>query len=66
MCFIDGVRIEMTFGITQVQWGILQHAVQCKLSNVKHMIQAITWLHNFVINEQLQHLGIINFPPALR
>ena len=52
------IRIEMAFGLMQMKWGVLQRPVQCKLSNVKDLVQGIGRLHNFVITERLLRLGI--------
>ena len=52
------IRIEMAFGMMQQKWGILQRPVSCNLVNLSLMIQAISRLHNYVINERLLAGGV--------
>lgn len=47
------IRIEMSFGLMQMKWGILWKPLKVKLDNVKHIMTCIGRLHNFVINERL-------------
>jgi hypothetical protein len=47
------IRIEMTFGLMTMKWGILQRLLMTKLTNDKWLILCIARLYNFVINEWL-------------
>lgn len=47
------IRIEMSFGLMQMKWGILRQPQSCSLKNLKYQVHAIARLQNFVISERL-------------
>jgi DDE superfamily endonuclease len=47
------IRVEMAFGMMNMKWGILNHPLNCKISNLRWLLQCIGCLHNFCINERL-------------
>ena len=47
------IRIEMTFGMMQTKWGILDRTIPLSVKQTGKVICAIARLHNFVINERL-------------
>ena len=47
------IRVEMSFGMMQMKWGILWKPLKVSLTNVKHIITSISRLHNFCINERI-------------
>jgi hypothetical protein len=47
------IRIEMAFGMMKQKWGILQSPLKVKLKNVKKIVLAAAYLHNFCINERI-------------
>lgn len=49
------IRIEMAFGLMLMKWGILWRPMRVKLRNIKWIVNSISQLHNFVINEQLRN-----------
>jgi len=46
------IRIEMAFGLMTRKWGILQRPLSNSLLSIKHLICAISRLHNYCINER--------------
>jgi DDE superfamily endonuclease len=53
------IRIEMSFGLMQMKWAVLQKPLRIKMKNIKYVMMAIARLHNFCIDERLQN-GIID------
>jgi hypothetical protein len=57
------IQIEMAFGFMHMKWGIIWRPLRVKLNNLKYIVLAIAWLHNFTIykqllnNEQMEEAG---------
>lgn len=47
------IRIEMSFGLMQMKWGILWSPLRVKLKHIKYVMCGIARLHNYLINERL-------------
>jgi hypothetical protein len=60
------IRIEMAFGMLQMKWGILQRPLGAKLKNIRWLLSAVAWLHNFCIDQRLlEAKGNENDPVAI-
>jgi hypothetical protein len=48
------IRVEMTLGLMTRKWGLFARPGQLRLSNYKYVMNAVSRLHNYCINERMR------------